>query len=81
MSGGSDWVGDFAVDWGPPQPPPAPAALPPARETVEIIVCPRCRDREPRPERRTPVARWVCDKCYYAWKEDPAVGMVQVRVV
>lgn len=83
MSGG-DWVGDFAGDWPsqspPAQPPPPADELPPAREMVAIIVCPKCRSRDVHPERREPMARWVCDTCLFGWKEPPNAGRFRAYV-
>ncbi|MFM2054096.1 MAG: hypothetical protein RL456_2133 [Pseudomonadota bacterium] len=75
MSGG-DWIGDFAGGWpdSPPPPPPPPHAGG-ARETVEIIICPKCRSRDVRCTKRTAThSHWSCGPCFHGWKEGPTVG-------
>jgi hypothetical protein len=77
---GGDWVGDFAGDW-PDQPTPPVPPVPPqpptgsGRESVEIIVCPKCRSRDVRCTKRTQVgSHWSCPACFHGWKELPSVG-------
>lgn len=73
MSGGGDWVGDFAGDW-PDLPPQVPASGG-AREVVEIVICPKCRCRNVRCSKRQQThSNWTCDKCFHGWKESPTVG-------
>ena len=76
---GGDWVGDFAGDWQEPPPPPVQAKAPPGgRETVEIVICPRCRARDVRCTKRTTThSHWSCAVCFHGWKEGPEVGQAR----
>ena len=75
MSGG-DWIGDFVGGWPDPAPQQTPPpAAPSARETVEIVVCPKCRKRVVRcTKRQATHSSWTCDACFHGWKEGPEVG-------
>lgn len=81
MAVGGDWIGDFTDGW-PDVPPPAPApAAGGARETVEIVICPRCRVRDVRcTKRQATHSNWACEKCFHGWKEGPTTGTTRASI-